>query len=506
MQNEFEALLAEFEDQDDCDCHNLELANTMVERFPGEVRAWVARVRVHSKHGDADAARSDLARAKAIDAKAAPVIWMEASFAQDEGRIDHATAILDEALAREPFHYGCLLLRGWIASEQEDDARAEACWRKAVEHHPGRKRTINNLVGLYIRTGRYDEIERMHARLLALGPVDGMTEYNIGTQLMEHKQNAMAIAFFDRGRALLGEQNAIQHNRALCLEKLGRHEEAIAEWSQLLAREPDWSWPRLGRIRSLREIGRNEEALADVHYLQKLEPQNVELREKAASILYSLDRYDESIGVLDGLIRDNPSDKWAVNLRGRCYLDKGQADKAKPDFEAALHLDDEHFNARRNLARAELDLRNYEAAQENAEVAIALDPDDWTVRALRAEALAAQGESDLAIKEYEAWIKRFPDETDARRKLGRLLIELKQWSAAQQQYEAIYRLERSGYAAYNVGLCEENKQRKEAAASWYKKAEASYREENQADDAESCVQALKRLSAPRWSLTRLFGG
>ena len=62
-----------------------------------------------------------------------------------------------------------------------------------------------------------------------------------GTRLYEAGEHARAIVYLDRARGLLGEWDAVRHNRAQVLSALGRHQEAMEEWNTILARQPDWT-------------------------------------------------------------------------------------------------------------------------------------------------------------------------------------------------------------------------------------------------------------------------
>ncbi len=53
-------------------------------------------------------------------------------------------------------------------------------------------------------------------------PDYGMLAYNAGTMLYEVDEFDRAIVHLDRARELLGEQNAVQMNRALTLQQMGR--------------------------------------------------------------------------------------------------------------------------------------------------------------------------------------------------------------------------------------------------------------------------------------------
>src|SRR3546814_1054979 len=53
-----------------------------------------------------------------------------------EGKTEEARAVLDRVLEADPAHLNSLLTAAGLAERAGDNARAEALWNQAIEHHP----------------------------------------------------------------------------------------------------------------------------------------------------------------------------------------------------------------------------------------------------------------------------------------------------------------------------------------------------------------------------------
>lgn len=510
MNTELEKLIERLYSADDCDQFDSELADHIVSLYPAQSRAWAARARAYYKLDDAEVAGACVREAVARDPQCPDAAWMAACLADDEGDTQRALALLEDALVRNPNHYGCLLVRGWISHEKNgDDEQALHFLRLACLARPDRLRAFNNLQSILLEQGRIEEAISVYRQITALVPSNGMHEYNLGSSLHVVEAYARAIEFLDLARILLGPQNAIQHNRAMCLEDLERYQEAIDEWSHLLQREPDWNWPREGRARCLRKLGRIDEALSDIRVLYEQDPHNEDGRWLEAEILYDRKQYAQAVTLLDALVDDGFGDQWKLNLRGACYSELQQYDKAKPDLLRALAQDGKYFSARSTLAEVELALGNFEAALEHVDIAIAQSPDNWHPHEYRAKALVGLGRESDALREYERWLAQHPDAafaTSARLECAGLLRALQRWQEALAHYQVLFRDNpNNGFVAWCIGMCLKGQGQVANARPWYKKAESIYRLNGNAQYAQACQDEHDAMAEPKGFFARWFG-
>jgi tetratricopeptide (TPR) repeat protein len=505
-------LLETFYRDDEHEIFNVTLAEQIVARYPADARSHAALARAHAKLDDAEAAAHHLREALQLDAEQPDALRVKAHLLEEvDHNLPEANRVLDAAIARHPNHYGCLLARGYSAAENGDAALGAALLLRAVQARPDYRRALTNLTHFCSEGGAANAlfVDAMLSACLAIESrqaLDGEQLYNVGTGLHQAGRFQEAIAFLDRGRAMLGDENAIQHNRALCLESLERYQEAIDEWSALLEREPEWDWPLEGRIRCNRALGRIEAAMADIARVNALEPHNRSARRSHAGILYDQKNYADAVRVLDPLLVDHPDYDMAFALRGLCHKHLQQPVQARADFQRAVAIDPSYFVAHYQLAHVALSQGHHDEALSHSEIAISLDPSDWDSRSLRAQTLSALGRENEAKQTYAAWLQMHPDDVVARDAYATYLVEHKQWQPALTLLEqAIDPMKSQPYAAWSMGECHKGLGNAAAAREWYQKAKTQYLLDNDPASAESCESSIQNLTAKKGFFSKLFG-
>ena len=158
------------------------------------------------------------------------------------------------------------------------------------------------------------------------------------------------------------KQSAIQHHKA------GRLNEALAAYSNYLAREPlDASiWSNLGAL--LRQQKLYDQSLRAHARAFALSPRSITVLNNYANILSDLGRYEASIGIRQQILRRNPNDAEQMAILGRCLRGKGQYDAAIDWLEECLEKQPDHPELLLQLAFAQLGkgaysegFRNYRA-------------------------------------------------------------------------------------------------------------------------------------------------
>ncbi len=510
-----ENLLNAFYRDDDNDFFNVELAQQIVNAYPDRAESHAALARAHYKLDEYDIAALHTRDALQIDSNCPDALRVHANYLElIDSKVEEANRILDAALKQHPNHYGCLLARGYSAMEAGDVELGATLLLRACQSRPDYQRALVNLLYFCQEHGKWDTLQTAIRKIEQHRPLDGQQLYNVGTALYESKRYSEAIVFLDRSRDALGEENAIQHNRALCLEKLERYQEAIDEWSSLLLHEPDWEWPLEGRVRCHRELGNIDAAVADIKRLNAIDPNNQTARGYEASIRYDQNDYATSLLILSALITDFPDYAWAFNLRGKCHRQLHMTTKARADFLKAIECDSTYFNAHYNLAELEINESRYADALKHAEIAISLQPNDWQSREYRAHALSGLSREDEASRVYSTWLETHPDDTSAGDAYGAYLMKHERWQVALGVLERTFKSRQlqsssqqisQSYAAWSIGECHKGLGNKTAANEWYQKAKVSYTLEGNKESADICEQSIQGLAAKKGFFSKLFG-
>lgn len=189
-------------------------------------------------------------------------------------------------------------------------------------------------------------------------------------------------------------------------------ESGWAAAERALALQPDLAEAHAARGRVLGDEGRYDEALAEHAAALRLDPDGYEVNAAAARCLIAVHRYDEAIACLERAATAIDSDFWAVGMTIQCYEAKGDFDAAKlaarrtlERVERAIIAEPDHGTALGWGVIALTVLGDAERANEWAERAMLLDPDNRGLRYHLACSMVRLRERDAALKLLERSFK-----------------------------------------------------------------------------------------------------
>jgi len=191
---------------------------------------------------------------------------------------------------------------------------------------------------------------------------------------------------------------------------------SIPTQRQLLAVNPSCEAPGNGtqlstRAESLVEMGRYEEALMDFACILRINKDSARAREGIALCYAELGRNTEAIDRLNEIIEKNPNSISAHMMRGECYRNMHEFDKARSDFSWLLQNDKKCSTAYCSMA----DLLTMEGKNEEALIylnsAILTMPNKFETRQRRADILVSLGQYQEANKEFDI-ISQLPDKQE----------------------------------------------------------------------------------------------
>ncbi|SEQ92673.1 Flp pilus assembly protein TadD, contains TPR repeats [Lentzea xinjiangensis] len=279
-----------------------------------------------------------------------------------------------------------------------------------------------------------------------------------GLALVEVREQRpeVALALVEEGMARLDRELephehalhrlVLRYNRAQVYGAMGRLEEALADYTHVLERDPNFPEHHFNVGNILRRLGRDEEAITAYREALRLSPPFPEAYYNIGDARLALGDVDGALADFAYVVELDPRHVDArINLAG-LLLARGDVDRAWREVTAALELapDNAHLlclkgqllverdeHAAASEALAEAVLRNEELAEAWAvrgtiavasgdlgdaisylSRAITLD-DNPEVRYNRAVAYEESGELDAAIADYDA-VLAVTDDEDAR--------------------------------------------------------------------------------------------
>ncbi|MGA2325314.1 MAG: tetratricopeptide repeat protein [Bryobacteraceae bacterium] len=267
-------------------------------------------------------------------------------------------------------------------------------------------------------------------------PSDGWSQAQLGDALLCVGRFSEAL---DAHRTALecGNVEVARNGRAEVLKALGRLDEALREYEEVVRDFPHNVVARNGRAEVLKALGRLDEALREYEEVVSDFPQDVVARTGRAEVLKALGRLDEALREYEEVVRDFPQDVVARNGRAEVLKALGRLDEALREYEEVVR--DFPHNVVARTGRAEVlkaQGRLDEALREYEEV-VRDFPHDVIARNGRAEVLKALGRLDEALREYEEAVRDFPHDLVAPHGRAEVLKAMGRLDEALREYREI---------------------------------------------------------------------
>ena len=183
-----------------------------------------------------------------------------------------------------------------------------------------------------------------------------------------------ALYNFEQAVQLSPEAWLIREGLGLCLEKLGRHEEARRQWLKTLQYKPVTPDGLLYQGGQLESEGQLEGALAKYRQAIELDPRQPEPYLRLGNALLRLGRTEEALEPLRRVHKLRPDLIDVEHELGVALAKQGRYAEAIQHFEAILADQPEHLSSRLNLGSALTMLGRYEPAAEQLRQVLAQEP------------------------------------------------------------------------------------------------------------------------------------
>jgi tetratricopeptide (TPR) repeat protein len=258
------------------------------------------------------------------------------------------------------------------------------------------------------------------------------------------------------------------NNLGLALVSLGRTQEAIGHYEQVLRIKPDCVEAHNNLGLALVSLGRIPEAIGHYEQALRIKPDCVEAYNDLGIVLKDQGQVTKAIACYEQALRLKPDYPEAHNNLGVVLKDQGQVTEAIAHYEQALRINPDYADAHNNLGVALAQLGRNEEAAGHWEQALRIKPDDAQVHYNLGFALAQLGRTPEAIGHYEQALRIKPDFTQAHNNVGVLLKDQGQVTEAIAHFEQALQINPDYADAHNnlgVALAQLGRMQ-EAAGHW----------------------------------------
>jgi protein O-GlcNAc transferase len=274
---------------------------------------------------------------------------VEGNAAEDEGRVEEALKLYDQAVAIAPESARAHLNRGNALMALKDLDSAIKAFETAIHHDPSLAGAHFNLGNALIRQKRYEGACNAYRQALTLRPGFVDADVALGSALDELGELDDALLHYRRALQAQPGRAPVYGNLGIALLKQGQYAEAAASFGRALELDPKLThlYLHLGTVRG--RLGQRGDAIEAYRRFLQTNPDHghclcllgIELQ--YCGILY------ESIDCYRRVIEMAPRDPIAHNNLGVVYRQLNRLDEASAIWRHLVEIDPDNLAPQSNL-------------------------------------------------------------------------------------------------------------------------------------------------------------
>jgi Flp pilus assembly protein TadD len=245
---------------------------------------------------------------------------------------------------------GQMLGEAVVLQRQGNLRDAEKAYNRILKTAPDNFDALNLLGAVKAQQGRIGEAHRLFSAAVKVQPRAPQGWANLGQALLGLKRGTEALECLYKARALAPDDINILSQHANTLLSLGRPGDALAEFRQVLARDPRHLEARINCGLAQAALGLSEQALVEFDTALALAPGHPIVQFNRGVALFKLGRYAEAIAANDTALAAAPDHPGALLNRGRALAQLNHVDAAIASYDALIARHKDHADAHSNLA------------------------------------------------------------------------------------------------------------------------------------------------------------
>jgi tetratricopeptide (TPR) repeat protein len=379
-----------------------------VELDPDNVYAWANRGITRVQVGDLAGAKSDLAKAEAIDPAFVQNGIGRGMLADVERRPRDAVEAYTKALDQEPDNRYAIEHRAAAYAGLGDTQRALADLTAIVEKRPDEPDAYVDRGNFFLDQREYDKAIADFDKAHSLDPTGEWPLANRGIARVWKRDFAAAASDLDAAAKINPKNVVVFRARGMMAQQKGAWQDAIAAYTSALKLEPASSFTLGHRAEAARAVGDYESALRDAAAAIKQQPGWIELYLLRANVLRSQGKQVEALAEATAVTTANPDNSYAHVVAANIYSAFRKDAEAMRSYDRAIALKPEaYIYLNRSLRRPKTDIAGRRA---DLDAALKLEPDFTAATAEKATLQADSGDLPGAISTYSSALAKSPDE------------------------------------------------------------------------------------------------
>ncbi len=335
------------------------------------------------------------------------------------------------------------------AAKAEDDKQRLAAERflTVLEKTPRRGTALDRLYGYHVEAGTLDQFVKRYADRTAKDARDGSAWMILGLIESQRGRDAAAVSAFQAAEKALPENALAAYYLGQSLVLVGQPEEAAAAFERAIGKKPARPdlldlFQALGRV--YQRAQKTDQALAVWSRLEKLFPDDLRVQEQIATTLAEEGQPAQALPRFEALAAKVKDEYRAATYRVEAAEIKvrlGKTKEALADFEGLLaKLNPDNWlyrDVRRRIEETFLHGDDQAGLAAYYETWIGKNAEDVEAMARLGRLLAGLGRAPEAQKWFDKALKLAPSRKDLRLALIEQLVTERQYGPAVRQYEQL---------------------------------------------------------------------
>ncbi|MEM3396909.1 MAG: tetratricopeptide repeat protein [Thermoplasmata archaeon] len=302
---------------------------------------------------------------------------------------------------------------------------------------------------------RYEEALKHIDMLVKTNPEN--PEYLVlqGKALVGLNRFIYALETYNRVLKIQPENLSAWYGRALALAKIGDVSEALASIEKAISFGRSMEALKL-RAKLLSELGKFEDALNAYEELLVSEPDNQELLLEKGITLVRMGREEEAEQIFLKLVAAQPENATAHYYLGKIYATRGALEEAKSHLETAIESAPENAEARMLLAEIYLRTGTQDGmvkAGEQYTAILSYQPKNMAIIYKLAEIHMKLENFEKAIDFINGFLAEEPNHTGALYLKGNIFVKQKKLREAARTFEKLLKLQEMPEAHLDYAFC-----------------------------------------------------
>ena len=329
--------------------------------------------------------------------------------------------------------------RGVQLQQSGDLEGARQAYEAALKWAPRRVDALSNLGLVFSRMGQYEQAIRLYLKALAIDPQLQLVRYQLAATCFQAQKYEASMEELKKVLLAQAANPQARHLLAICLLKLNRLDEGIAELEQVQVAHPE-NLAMASTLGSAYITNQQLEKAAVLIEKTFNQPTTAEAYLVRGSYNIALADYRNAIEELSHAKELNPKLPTVRSQLGYAYWYVGDRGQGRQEFQAELEDNPQDFNANAFLGWLYREDGRLEEAAVLLKRAQQLKPDDSGILLQLAGLAQSRGLKGEALNLLERVVEQKPDCTPAHVLLAQMYFRLKRTTEARREREIIDRL------------------------------------------------------------------